>query len=320
MSTPKVYYYTDEEVGLPWPGPDADRVEWCKSQGIPHPRFIWYEWPGFEETTDPRQATAYVVRQRLYGLTDEIIESLPYYKDDARHRHVFLGLGPDGGPKAFRSLARFPGIFFRACVNHGMLVDDPDIISWPWPVLGVGEYAALPPGGFKYDAAFQGQVTGPTELVISSIEQASLKSHVVRIPGFFSVIRYAEPEKAAKLRISYLESMQASRVAVCPNSNPYGAIRYRFYEAMSMGRVSLFIGDGCVLPLSDKIAWQHCVVQIANRDMPKAGEFLERWLSQHDDAEITAMGIRAREAWNRWLKRENWGIIIGELVRERLEI
>lgn len=315
---PKVYYYTDQEVGIPWPGPDADRVELCKRQGIPHPRFVWYEWPGFEEITDPSQADVFVVRQRLYGLTNEIIGSLPYYKGDLRHSHVFFGLGPDG-PKAFRDLSHFPGIFFRACVNRTMLESDPDIIAWPWPVQGVGEYAPLPPHGFEYDAVFQGHAAGISEPVISSVERSNLKAHIVRVHGFWPSIRSQNLEEGERLRESYLRTMQVSRIAICPNSNQWGSIRYRLYEAMSMGRVNLFIGDKCVLPLSDKIAWQDCMIRVAERDVHKTGEILERWLSEHNDAEIIAMGLYAREAWVKWLKRENWGIIAGELVRERLE-
>jgi len=319
MNTLKVYYYTDREVGLPWTGPDADRVEWCKSQGIPHPRFVWYDWPESVTTTDPKQADVYVVRQRLYGLTDKMIESLPYYRGDARHRHVFFGLGPDG-PKAFRDLSRFPGVFFRACVSRNMLKTDPDIIAWPWPVMGVGEYTALPPGGFKYDAVLQGQVTGPTQAAISSVEKSSLRSHIVNLHGFFSTIRRENPVAGVRLRKSYLETMQASRIALCPNGNPWGAIRYRLYETMSMGRVNLFIGDNCVLPLSDRIDWQNCIVQIADRDAHRTGELLEQWLSKHNDDEIVAMGLHAQKAWATWLARENWGIIVGKLVRERLGV
>lgn len=270
-------------------------------------------------TTDPRQADVYVVRQRLYDITNEMIESLPYYRDDTRHRHVFFGLGPDVS-RAFRDLSQFPGVFFRACVNHSMFKSDPDIIAWPWPVDDLGEHATLPPGGFKYDAAFQGQVVGYTKPVIDSVERSGLESYIVRLSEFFSCIRHRDPKRGANLRTSYLESMQTSRIALCPNDNPHGAIRYRLYEAMSMGRVNLFVGDECVLPLSDRIDWQNCIVQISNRDADKAGEFLERWLSEHSDTEIMAMGAHAREAWVTWLKRENWGTIVGKLVRERLSL
>jgi len=293
-------------------------VEWCKSQGIPHPRFVWYDWPESVTTTDPKQADVYVVRQRLYGLTNKMIESLPYYKGDARHRHVFFGLGPDG-PKAFRDLSCFPGVFFRACVNRNMLKSDPDIIAWPWPVEDLGGYGALPPSGFKYDAGFQGHV-GRTQVTIISVEKSNLRSHIVDLYGFFSTIRRENPDDGARLRKSYLEAMQVSRIALCRNSNQWGSIRYRFYEAMSMGRVNLFIGDNCVLPLSDRIDWQNCIIQIADRDAHRTGEILEQWLSKHDDAEIIAMGLHAQKAWTTWLKRENWGIIIGKLIRERLEV
>jgi hypothetical protein len=315
----KVYYYTDQEVGISWPGPDPGRQAWCKLQGIPHPRFVWYDWPGFEETTDPNRADVFVVRHRLIDLTNEIITNLPYYRGDLRYRHVFFGLGPDGGAKAFRNLSHFPGIFFRACVSHSMIKFDPDIIAWPWPVAGVGEYAAIPSGGFKYDAVFQGQVAGFTESTIQSIEQSGLNSCIVRLDRFFPVIRKQDPKRGVQLRTSYLEAMQASRIALCPNGNPMGAIRYRLYEAMSMGRVNLFIGDECVLPLSDKIDWHNCIIQIANRDAHKAGEFLEYWLRRHSDNEIITMGARAREVWDTWLRRENWGKVVGLLVKERLE-
>lgn len=314
----KVYYYTDKEVGTPWIGPDGDRVEYCRQRGIPHPRFVWYKWPGSEATTDPRQADVYVVRQRLITLTDRMIESLPYYRGDTRHRHVLFGLGPDGGTKAFRDLSRFPGVFFRACVSPTMLKSDPDIISWPWPVNDLGAYLTLPPSGFKYDAVFQGQVGGHTKPVISSVERSKLKAHIVRTPMFWPHIDNREPKKAAQLKESYLRTMQVSRVALCPITILRGAIRYRLYEAMSMGRVNLLVGDECVLPLSNKIAWQNCIIRVTNRDMHKTGEILERWLSKHSDAEIIAMGSQAREAWATWLKRENWGIIVGGLVKERL--
>jgi len=313
----KVYYYTDQEVGISWPGPDPNRAAWCKSQGIPHPRFVWYEWPGFVTTTNPAQADVYVVHQRLYEFTDETIDSLPYYKGDARHRHVFFGLGPDVG-RSFRDLSHYPGVFLRACVNQDMLKSDPDIVAWPWPVDDLGAYAALPPGGFGLDAMFQGQVVGYTKPVIDSVENSNLKSHIVRLSEFFSVIRHRDPERGAELRESYLRSMQNSRIVLCPNDNPHGAIRYRLYEAMSMGRVGLFVGDECVLPFSEKIDWQNCIVQISNRDMGTAGEFLENWLGSHSDAEITAMGAHAREMWVHWLKRERWGEIAGLKIREIL--
>lgn len=315
---PKVYYYTDAEVGYPWIGPDGDRVEYCREQGIPHPRFVWYDWPGFLATTDASEADVYVVRQRLIGLTDEAIESLPYYKGDARYRHAFFGLGPDGGAESFRDLSQFPGVFVRACVNQTMLESDPDTIVWPWPVDDLSEYVPIPPGGFQYDAVFQGWTAGHTEPVLRAVEQSSLRLYIHRLSNFWPNIDGQDPQEGARLRKSYLESMQISRVALCPSSNPRGSMRYRLYEAMSMGRVCLLIGDECVLPLPDRIAWQDCIIRVANCDIPKAGVILESWLSQHTDTEILATGQRARRAWEENLWRGNWGAVLGTLIGERL--
>lgn len=315
---PKVYYYTDAEVGHPWIGPDGDRVEECKKHNIPHPRFVWYDWPGFTRVADPSEADVYVTRQRLIGLADEVIESLPYYKGDARHRHVFFGLGPDGGAEAFRDLSQFPGVFVRACVNQTMLESNPDTIVWPWPVDDLGEYMPLPPGGFQYDAVFQGWTAGHTEPVLRAVEQSNLRLHVHRLSNFWPNIDGRDPEEGSRLRKSYLESMQISRVALCPSSNPRGSMRYRFYEAMSMGRVCLLLGDECVLPLSDRITWQDCIIRVANHDVLEVGAILERWLARHTDAEILAMGARARQVWEKYLWRGNWGVVLGALVRRRL--
>ena len=100
------------------------------------------------------------------------------------------------------------------------------------------------------------------------------------------------PKKAAALRESYFRTMQASRLALSPRSNRFGAIRYRLYEAMSMGRVNVHLGDECILPLSDRIAWSDCLVQYAEKDASRVGGFIEDWLSYHTDDDIVDMGGR----------------------------
>lgn len=317
---PRVYYYGEEEVGIPWLGPDADRIDHCCRNSIPHPRFVWYEWDGFETTDDPDQADVFCVRQRLFGLTNKTIESLPFYRGDARHRHVFFGLGPDGGSHAFRDLSQFPGIFIRACTNRAMMKSDPDIVTWPWPVDDFGKWSELPIGGFEFDVVFQGYVLGPTAALADSIKRTDLQSHIVSVPQFWPGMRKQDPTHAAQLKESYCRTMQAARIALCPNSNPRGAIRYRFYEAMSMGRVNLFVGDQCVLPHEDIIDWGSCIIKLEESNLDHAGEFLVDWLGHHSDETIKSMGLRAQEIWKKWLRRDVWGEIVGKIVRERLKL
>lgn len=319
---PKVYYYTDSQVGAPWPGPDADRVEYCKQYNIPHPRFVWYGWPNFEETTNPTRADVFCVRQRLVELEKSQITALPFYKGDARHRHVFFSLGPDMHPKIARDFSKFPGIFVRAVVNQTMLKADPDIVVWPWPTDDLGKFMHMPPGGFKYDAVYQGHWKAypgdPTKSVLDALRKAPLNLHIVDVPQFWPTIRDREPARGAQLRKSFCEGIQASRLAICPNSNINGGMRYRFYEALSMGRVNFCTGDKYVLPLKSKINWEDCLIYLPESTIPRMGQIMADWLKAHTDSQIMKMGLEARATWQKWLWRGRWGEVLGGIVRERL--
>lgn len=309
----KVYYYTDSEVGLPWLGPDADRVEHCKKHGLRHPRFIWYDWPRFTETHDPGDADVFVVRQRLAKLSEDQLRSLPYLRDRVE-RHVFFDLA--------ENYQHYPSIVgaisIRGTCTRSMLKWDPGIVPWSAAVNDYGEYSSLPQEGFKHDVVFQGQTGGSiTEPVLKSVERSQLSTHICRLRMFFGY--YKDPEEIATLRKSYLESMSLGRLALSPASLSRGAIRYRVYEAMSMARVSVILCDSCVMPLQDQINWSHCLLRLPECEASNVGVILEGWLQTHTDQEIVEMGRYARQMWEKWLWRERWGEVIGMLVRERLE-
>lgn len=308
---PKVYYYTDEEVGSHFPGPDGDRVEKCRELNIPHPRFVWYKWPGFEVTADPTKADVFVVRQRLNSLAQEWIQSLPYLKGGQAKRHVFFDLADN-----FKHYDLSGAISFRAACTNALRERDPNIIPWPWPTEDFGQYIPLPMGGFQHDVVFQGQVGGFTATVLKSVEDTpGLNSYIHRLRCFFGY--YKDPEEIASLRASYPRSMQGGRLALAPY-HLRGVVRYRVYEAMSMARVSVHLCDGCVLPWANKIDWSSCLVQIPESNAENTGPILERWLRAHSDKEIVEMGRYAREVWEKWLWRGRYGEVMGMLIRERL--
>lgn len=311
---PKVYYYTDKEIGSRFLGPDGDRVEECRKLNVPHPRFVWYKWPGFETTTNPAQADVFVIRQRLNRLTQEQIRSLPYLKGDRAERHVFFDLADN-----FEHYDLSGAISIRAACTRTLLKHDPNIIPWPWPSGDFGHYISLPKGGFKYDVVFQGQPGGITTMVLKSVENSKgLNSYIHCLPMFFGYLK--DPKYIASLRESYPKTLQMGRLALSPCSICRGAVRYRVYEAMSMARVSVHLCDECVLPLASKIDWPSCLIQLPERDAPNVGAILENWLCSHSDKEIIKMGQYAREVWKKWLWRERWGEVIGMLIKERLEL
>ena len=306
---PKVYFYTDEEVGTPWLGPDADRITHEDFEPFPEPRFNWCAFPSFEPTEDPKQADIFVVRQRLPTVADKIQE-LPYMQSN-EERHVFFDLRDD--------YTEFPvnSIFIRGSTTKRMMEANPNSISWPWPTEDFGTHMPTPSGGWQYDVGFMGQAKQVAHSAMASITAAGL-SHRFQINNTFWP-HICEQDKLAgeNLRRVFLENMQAGRLSLCPMTLD-GVIRYRLYEAMSMARVNVLLCDNCVLPMQDKIDWPKYIIPSREQDAGDAGPILDDWLGRHSDKEIWEMGLAAREMWVKWLWRGNWEKNVDLVVRERL--
>lgn len=314
-TTPRVYYYTDDEVGTPWAGPDADRVEACKRYGYRHPRFIWYEWPGFGVTTDPVRADVFVVRQRFSKLSDQQMRGLPYLRGNEA-RHVFFDLND----QHVRTFPDIQGIFLRSCRTRAMLAVNPGIVLWPWAVMEklVHDHIPLPEGGFEYDAVYQGQHKPWIGAMIDSLGKANLKTHLVLAPTFWPSLRDEDPDRYRELRRSYLATMSAGRLILCPMTNDQGATRIRLFEAMAMGRFQVRFNDRAMLSFGDKIDWDKCLLQLPMSAIGNLHEILPAWLAEHSDEEIIERGRYARRMWQKWLAPERWGRTAGIIVRERL--
>jgi hypothetical protein len=318
MDSVKVYYYTDAEAGVHWPGPDADFLlpDGRKKYDVPHPRFVWYELPGFEKTDNPASADVFCLRQRLIWLSTQQIYSLPYLRGNER-KHLFFDLGSDSEPACFRDFPDIPAIFLRAVCDKPMLAKNPTTLTWPWPVDDLGEYMNRP---FQYDVVFQGQVIqGGEGVLLKSVQEAGLNVHIKKNNSFYGNMQWGTPEKQA-LRVEFAETMAGARLSLCHRSNPRGVMRYRFYEAMSMGRVPVLFGDDCILPFADRIDYSRCSLWLKESDAPNAGTILKDWISKHCDDEIIEMGKYGRAAWESWLKRERWNVIVEQVVRERLTL
>ena len=313
----KVYYYTDAEVGVPWPGPDADFLlpDGRKKYDVPHPRFVWYELPGFEPTTDPRQSDLFCLRQRVYWLSEQQLRGLPYLAGNERH-HLFFDLGNDGDEKCYRDFPNIPGIFIRAVCDKPMLARNPTTVAWPWPVDDLGDY--VEPAEFDCDVVFQGQTAnaGNTDL-LNSVRRSGLHVLIKTVPSFYGAMPWGTPEKT-QLRHEFLTTMSKARLSLCFRSVPRGVVRYRFYEALSMGRVPVLFCDDAVLPFADRIDYAKCSLWLKESDAQNAGEILRDWLDEHDDAELVEMGRYGRAMWERWLNRARGGEIVERVVRERL--
>jgi hypothetical protein len=290
----KAYTYTASELGLP---------------SLPDGQL---RLAGFEPTRNPQEADAFIVPTLMQYIGKDKLLNLPYLRGNER-RHVMFNIGEWMGV-----YLGIPAIMFRCDMTKKLKSHDPTALAWPWPVENLGEWMGE---HLRRDVVFQGWVSTPlTDVVCDSVlTNSALSTHIQRHKGFFGY----EPDGAERtklLRRTFLETLASSRLSLVARSIPEGVVRYRLYESLSMGRVPVHLCDGCVMPFADRIDWDSCVLTIAEKDAPQAGEIIEDWLCRHSDADIRERGLYGRRMWETWLDSSKWDDLFALVVREKLEL
>lgn len=269
---------------------------------------------GIDQTSDPMQADIFVVPATLRDLGPERFRNLPFLNSGKERRHVAWNVADD-------MTVHYPcGPLYLRCEAVKSLVDRcPTVRGWPWPVDDL--YA--PFAGFDYDVVFQGWAsTDLTNIVCDSVAAYSQAkgelNYRITKHRFFFGYHYHDPAYA-HWRESFIDTLRRSRLSLVPRSIPAGVIRYRFYEALSAGRVPVHFCDGRVLPWAHKIDYSKCSLHIPESDAHGAGEIIAEWLRSHSDKQIREMGDYGRAAWLRWLDPRKWDQRFSEAVQEWLK-
>lgn len=291
----KAFYYEPRHVGL--------------SDFAPG----YFKLGGFNVTDDPSTADCFILPTDIRHVSDTQILALPYLAGNEA-RHVFF------------SLSEFPtralpvdAPAFRTDHNKTLRGMNARARVWCWGVEDLHLYAGMPNGGFRFDVHAQLWASSPlTDAAVESCKRAGLKMHDRRNTFFYGMLESANDPRLAELRATFLETMSASRLVLVPRSRA-AVNRYRFYEAMSMGRVPVLLCDDCLLCCDDKIDYVRCCLRIHERDVRMTGEYLKEWLRVHSDAQIEAMGAYGRAMWERYLNPKTWETTWAELEREHLE-
>lgn len=264
-------------------------------------------------TDDPFTADCFVLPTDIRHVTDAQILRLPYLKGNER-RHVFF------------SLSEFPdralpvnALAFRTDHNDRLRrMGNSNARAWGWASEDLARYVKLPDGGFQFDVHAQMWASTPmTDEAVESCKRAGLTVHDQRNDFFYGHLETAKDPRLADLRLTFLETMAASKLVLVPRSRPC-VNRYRFFEALSMARIPVLFCDDCLLPSNDKIDYSKCAIWLPEREVTKTGEILKEWLETHTEKEIVGMGLYGRVAWERWLAPARWETIWSELVIEHL--
>ncbi len=109
------------------------------------------------------------------------------------------------------------------------------------------------------------------------------------------------PEKA---REEYINNLFNSDFILSVKGN--GNFSYRFYEALSLGRIPLFINTDCVLPLEDTVNYKDFILVVDYKNINKIDSVVSDFYGKLSNEGFIIMQKRAREAFERYLRIDSF--------------
>lgn len=211
-----------------------------------------------------------------------------------------------------------PNAMFIRCNLKGWMRDImPRSIPWAWPVEDFKDLMPLPEGGFKYDVSGHMWLSSNIrEYACQSVKATfGATADIVTRKEFYGYIERDDKPRADQLKAAFKKSMQESRVSLCPRSIAE-VFPYRFFEAMSAGRIPALFCDRYCLPWEKEIPYKDFCIMAGDQDAANAGPIIRNWLQGKSDAEILERGAYGQKWFQRYLTRDRWT----ELFQEAIEV
>lgn len=117
--------------------------------------------------------------------------------------------------------------------------------------------------------------------------------------NFFSSHKKTVSLPPEQLRREYIDNMANSDLALVVKGD--ANFSFRFYEALSLGRVPVFVNTDCVLPLEEKIDYKKFALFVDYQDLPQIGEKVKEFWSKTSNEEFQAMQRLARQTFEQYL-------------------
>jgi hypothetical protein len=111
-------------------------------------------------------------------------------------------------------------------------------------------------------------------------------------------------ENMPAARRQFLHNLLESDYALCARGA--GNFSLRFCEALSLGRIPVFIDTDCVLPFDSTIAWRDYCVWVDARDVDRVGERVAEFHAGLSDARFIELQRECRRLWERFLSPEGF--------------
>jgi len=145
-----------------------------------------------------------------------------------------------------------------------------------------------------------------SRLVTSFIIRSSYSGHVQTVVG-----------DSSKNRREFVENIFNTDYTLIVRGDANAATR--FYEALSLGRIPVFIDTACVLPLEHLVDYREFCVFIDFKDIDQAPDILADFHARLSEKEFIAMQQRARYVFERYLRYDSFTPYLVSLLRSRVE-
>jgi hypothetical protein len=113
-----------------------------------------------------------------------------------------------------------------------------------------------------------------------------------------------DAELKSRVRREYIENLAGNDYALCARG--YGNFSFRFFEAMSLGRIPLLIDTECVLPYDFIHDYRDYCVIVPESRLRDIGQFVNEFHSGLSPAGYADLQLGIREFWVRYLSPEGF--------------
>jgi hypothetical protein len=114
----------------------------------------------------------------------------------------------------------------------------------------------------------------------------------------------APPGMMRQVRREFVDNLAASDYILCVRGN--GNFSYRLYEALSCGRIPVFIDTDCVLPYDFAIDWKRYCVWVDHTEVSRIGDKILEFHRQLSPQDFRDLQVNCRRFWEEWLSPEGF--------------
>jgi hypothetical protein len=102
-----------------------------------------------------------------------------------------------------------------------------------------------------------------------------------------------------KWRADFVNNLVDNDYALCVRGR--GNFSFRLYEALSAGRVPVFVNTDCLLPCDDEVDWREVFVWVEESDLQSLPERILEFHERLSEAEFQERQRDCRQLWERYL-------------------